>query len=259
MPINLTLCTLCDKFNFNGPESFWKTIFCCFRRRPRQEEIDTKQDERIIELEAEIRQLRTAHDPMKYNHVPGSVISVYPYADGSIRTLVNSKHISETDITIINHALEYIVSTGPNLRVFNKEHAEMIGQTAPLSTLPESIQNFLNEMIDVTFRGVYVNVVTQWEHRLWHFHTHPIYNKHTREGGEVIGIAFITEPYNKPLMNGINLTGSSPTPIIEQVNQHGSVSLHTVREKKSPTQPPASRSPEPVSQPPLASRQSPSS
>lgn len=241
MPINLTLCTLCDKFNFNGPDSFWQTLFCCFRRKRRQPEIDAKQDERIIELEAEIAQLRKVHDPSKNLNVEaGSMIAVYPYPDGSIRTLVNGEHITESDITILNHALEYIVSSGPNLKVFNREHAELVGQKAPFESLPASIKTFLDDMIDATFRGVYVDVITQWEHRLWHFHTHPIYNKHLREGGEVIGIMFITEPYNKPLMH-VNIPAPSPIPIIEQVDQHGSVSRLKVRDSKYPSQPSTSQ------------------
>lgn len=254
MPINLTLCTLCDKFNVTGMDSFWRSLFCCFRSK-RKEQIDETQDHRIKELEAEIEHLRQMHDPaLTRCGEAGATISVYPYLDGSIKTLVDGDNITETDITVLNHALQYIISAGPNLQVFNRDHHEIIGQTAPLPSLPKSIQSFINDMIEATFKGIYVNVVTQWESRLWHFHTHPIYNKPLREGGDIIGIAFITEPYNKPLMNGVDIRAysspsrhlvSSPIPVVEQVGQHGEVSQHIVHDKRSPTQSQASPDNEP--------------
>lgn len=210
MPVNVTFCTLCDKLNLNGTNSFWEWLCCCLRKKKAKDpSIDEDQDSKIADLEAKIRELEAKQETSSAGSIEdihtklapaGSFIAVYPYRDGSVKTVVQSAHLNQSDITLYNAAREYVVSQGPNLRVFDKEHKSMLGHTVAEAGLPESIESFVNNMMDYTLGGTYVNVITSWEHQLWHFHTHPIYNQHKHKGGEVIGCLFITEPYTKPLM-----------------------------------------------------------
>lgn len=208
MPVNVTFCTLCDKLNVSGTNSFWEWLCCCLRKKKKaKQDVDEDQDAKIAELEAKIRELEAAQETSSAGSdyhdnlvPPGSFIAVYPYKEGKIKTLVSGAHLHESDISLYNAAREYVVTQGPNLKVFNKEHETMMGKKVEDQDFPKPIKEFVNNMMDYTFQGVYVNVITDWESRLWHFHTHPIYNQHKHKGGEVIGCLFITEPYNKPLM-----------------------------------------------------------
>lgn len=208
MPVNVTFCTLCDKLNLNGTNSFWEWLCCC-RKKKKDPTADDDQDAKIADLEAKIRELEAKQETSSSSSMDdihnrlapaGSFIAVYPYRDGSIQTVVQSANLDQSDVTLYNATREYVVSQGPNLKVFDKDHKSMLGQTVKDAELPKSIESFVNNMMDYTLKGTYVNVITSWENQLWHFHTHPIYNQHKHRGGEVIGCLFVTEPYSKPLM-----------------------------------------------------------
>lgn len=271
MPVNVTFCTLCDKLNVSGTNNFWEWLCCCLRKK-KQPNVDEDQDSKIAELEAKIRELEAVNEESSAGDYhdrlapPGSFIAVYPHKGGKIKTLVSGTNLHESDITLYNAAREYVVSQGPNLNVFNKDHESMLGKKIADQGFPDAIEEFVNNMMDYTFNGVYVDVITDWESRLWHFHTHPIYNQHKHKGGEVIGCLFITEPYNKPLMpaGGLDFITEVSDPIVsepisapEQVFQYEyahPVPVATSHAHTYPTQ----ISPDSYSRPEVSSHMSPS-
>ena len=198
MALNLALC---NSFQINGEDKF-----CfCFKRK--------KKNKR---KRKNVSQGQVIHD--------AGTLLVMPYPGEELEHLVDPVHIGQgvTDITMWNPDKTYLFSQGPNMAVFDGDHDSIVGSGVSLSevrtttedtqvdspngsdnvepVLTPAVKDFVDTSITQTLNGAYVNVITFWNHKAWHVHTHPL----TNESLKVIGCIMITEPFNKPIRMNFN-------------------------------------------------------
>lgn len=180
MSFNLTLCTLCDKVNMN-PAS-WR--LCAGRQRAPRARPDPDAKRTIVS---------NNRDPS----VGTIILFPYPKTSQGNKHLIDAEDVHTIDVTLFNGDGKYLLSSGLNLRIFDRDHGDVLGGDIDSAGLPLAIREFVKDSVNKTLQGYYVNRITVWNDRSWHVHTHPIFN---HESGEAVGALMITEPYNKPIM-----------------------------------------------------------
>jgi hypothetical protein len=138
--------------------------------------------------------------------------------------LVTHSNVSEIDFTLFNSGSQYLMSAGPNMVVFNKEHKDVLGHDLSEAELPAAIEQFIEDSITRTLRGRYIHRITFWKGRSWYFHSHPIY---AESKGDPVGVLMITEPHDKPIemQTAASFVVGGPTPSASIPQSDNSVAI----------------------------------
>lgn len=192
MALNLALC---NSFQING-EDKWCFCFPRKKKRKRSQGRDVSRGQFI-------------HDAGFLLQFP------YPSDLEPMSTLIQAENIgmNVADITIFDPKRTYLFSQGPNMAVFGGDHTVLVdaGTTVDeiaennsengLPVLSPAVKDFLETTITQTLNGGYVNVITFWNNKAWHVHSHPILNAGQKT---VIACVIVTEPFNRAIRMNFN-------------------------------------------------------